>query len=219
MSENVLPIQFIPFKDFVINRVVEILRIVPSKVVNKLPLYILKFIPNALTLSRPVLTVYAISLLFQGFPALACLVAIVASATDYFDGEFARLIEKKYTGYGITEFGKLWDPICDKAMVLVMALVNPYFLFVLVPEAFSAACSNHIRSEMGEHFITRGSKVATFFQFIFVLTSFFATTSPRKEIWACLVVACSCARFFSYAYAIEKAKEECPSVVPVVKAA
>lgn len=72
---------------------------------------------NALTLLRLVLVPFFALALFTdhghstNWRLLACLIFVIASLTDRFDGELAR---KRGL---ITEFGKLADPIADKALI------------------------------------------------------------------------------------------------------
>lgn len=74
-------------------------------------------VANALTVLRLVLVPFFALALFQdhgnapGWRVLACAVFAVASLTDLVDGDLAR---KRGL---ITEFGKLADPIADKALI------------------------------------------------------------------------------------------------------
>lgn len=74
-------------------------------------------IANALTVLRLALVPVFIAVLFagsghdQGWRALACALFAIASVTDRIDGDLARR-----RGL-VTEFGKLADPIADKALV------------------------------------------------------------------------------------------------------
>jgi len=74
-------------------------------------------IANALTVLRLVLVPFFAMALFtsdghsHGWRVVACMVFVVASFTDLIDGDLAR---KRGL---ITEFGKLADPIADKALI------------------------------------------------------------------------------------------------------
>jgi CDP-diacylglycerol--glycerol-3-phosphate 3-phosphatidyltransferase len=71
-------------------------------------------LPNQLTVSRFVLTVFLLLALFIEFPfntTIALALFVVASATDWIDGAYAR----KYKL--ITNFGKLMDPLADKILI------------------------------------------------------------------------------------------------------
>lgn len=83
-------------------------------------------IPNALTLLRIVLVPIFLYLLTCEAPAAkwwALIVFIVAGVSDYLDGEIARRWNI------ITDFGKIADPIADKALTLgafiVLSLTVP----------------------------------------------------------------------------------------------
>lgn len=70
-------------------------------------------LPNKLTLLRLVLAVFfvaCLSLTFPGHLAIALGLFLVASLTDYLDGEIARRCNL------ITDFGKLMDPLADKVL-------------------------------------------------------------------------------------------------------
>lgn len=76
-------------------------------------------ISNKLTVSRVILTFVFMYFLFArwtGARYFAFLTFLVACLTDYFDGYFAR------KEGGITDFGKLMDPIADKILVLAAFL-------------------------------------------------------------------------------------------------
>jgi CDP-diacylglycerol--glycerol-3-phosphate 3-phosphatidyltransferase len=71
-------------------------------------------LPNKLTLSRFVLTVAFLAVMFAEFRyhvTVALLLFSAASLTDYFDGKIARRDKL------ITNFGVLMDPLADKILV------------------------------------------------------------------------------------------------------
>jgi len=71
-------------------------------------------VPNQLTVSRFVLTVAFLLVVFSSFPyheSIALLLFSPASLTDYFDGRIARRDKL------ITNFGILMDPLADKILV------------------------------------------------------------------------------------------------------
>ncbi|MCW2522332.1 MAG: CDP-diacylglycerol--glycerol-3-phosphate 3-phosphatidyltransferase [Frankiales bacterium] len=74
-------------------------------------------IANGLTIARLVLVPFFAAALFEhgghstGWRVLACVIFVVASLTDLVDGDIAR---KRGL---VTEFGKLADPIADKALI------------------------------------------------------------------------------------------------------
>jgi len=69
-------------------------------------------VPNALTILRLVLVPVFIILHQSGHPKWALAVFCAASLTDLLDGKLARKLNQ------ITDFGKLFDPLADKLMVL-----------------------------------------------------------------------------------------------------
>lgn len=71
-------------------------------------------IPNRLTISRIVMAALLVLLLTTPFRfsyTLALLTFSLAAVTDALDGHLARNV------YGITDFGKLMDPLADKIMI------------------------------------------------------------------------------------------------------
>ncbi|MCE9520406.1 MAG: CDP-diacylglycerol--glycerol-3-phosphate 3-phosphatidyltransferase, partial [Verrucomicrobia bacterium] len=82
-------------------------------------------LPNKLTVARLLLTVLFVLLFYLPFAnrvSCALLVFLIASFTDYLDGEIARRRNL------VTDFGKLMDPLADKilmAAALVMLVAEP----------------------------------------------------------------------------------------------
>jgi len=71
-------------------------------------------LPNQLTLGRLALTVVFVAALTSALPGsrtLALVVFVLATITDYLDGQIARRCGL------ITDFGKLMDPLADKILV------------------------------------------------------------------------------------------------------
>jgi CDP-diacylglycerol--glycerol-3-phosphate 3-phosphatidyltransferase len=82
-------------------------------------------LPNKLTTTRVALSFVFIYLLWARFPGgmfAAWLVFVAAVASDFLDGWLAR------RGHGVTDFGKLMDPVADK-MLICAAFVS----FVQLP--------------------------------------------------------------------------------------
>lgn len=95
-------------------------------------------LPNALTVLRLVLVPVFVVLMFVepsvgfGWRLAGTLAFAVAILTDYFDGMLARR-------YGlVSDFGKIWDPIADKALTgaafIVLSVLGelPWWLTVLI---------------------------------------------------------------------------------------
>ncbi len=71
-------------------------------------------LPNKLTVSRLILTVFFLAALFIEFQfhfTVALVLFVAASLTDLFDGIIARRHNL------ITDFGKLMDPLADKVLI------------------------------------------------------------------------------------------------------
>ena len=76
-------------------------------------------LPNKLTISRIVLAFVFMFFLFSkgiGFKCLALAAFILASITDFYDGQIARKLNQ------VTDFGKFVDPIADKVLMLAAFL-------------------------------------------------------------------------------------------------
>lgn len=91
-------------------------------------------IPNALTLLRLFLIpVYWLLMMIKNNETAALIVFLIASATDVLDGYIAR----KY--HQVTDWGKLFDPLADKLMVLsvlfsllLKGIIPPIILFIIL---------------------------------------------------------------------------------------
>jgi CDP-diacylglycerol--glycerol-3-phosphate 3-phosphatidyltransferase len=92
-------------------------------------------LPDLLTLSRLGLAALLIGLLTMPLPyakTAALVVFIIASITDFLDGELARRV------YGESDFGRLMDPLTDKVLVcaafvaFVELKVMPAWIVVLI---------------------------------------------------------------------------------------
>ena len=69
-------------------------------------------VPNMLTILRLILVPVFVAVYYAGYPRYALAVFCLASLTDALDGYLARKLHQ------ITDFGKLFDPLADKLMVL-----------------------------------------------------------------------------------------------------
>ena len=104
--------------------------------------------PNVLTLFRMILIPFFILFYFTDLPdwnIYAAIIFIVASITDWLDGFLARRNNQ------VTNFGKLWDPIADKllvlaALLLLMAWGKVGFIAVLILEARELIIGEYVRS-------------------------------------------------------------------------
>ena len=78
-------------------------------------------IPNVLTMIRIVLIPVFVVLFFKGYKIAALCVFCAASLTDMLDGYLARKLNQ------ITDFGKLFDPLADKLMVLTAMVCQTFW--------------------------------------------------------------------------------------------
>ncbi len=89
-------------------------------------------IPNLLTMIRLLLIPVFVVLFVQGQQKAALAVFVAASLTDLLDGFLARRLNQ------ISDFGKLFDPLADKLMVLTalvcqgIASVFPWSAIIIV---------------------------------------------------------------------------------------
>jgi CDP-diacylglycerol--glycerol-3-phosphate 3-phosphatidyltransferase len=93
-------------------------------------------LPNKITIGRIVLAfIFMIALFCSGLTSkiLALVIFMVAAATDYLDGYFA----KKYNSF--SDFGKIMDPVADKILTLAaflafveMKLVPAWMVVVII---------------------------------------------------------------------------------------
>ena len=78
-------------------------------------------IPNVLTIIRIILIPVFVVLFFKGYKMAALGVFCAASLTDMLDGYLARKLNQ------ITDFGKLFDPLADKLMVLTAMVCQTFW--------------------------------------------------------------------------------------------
>ena len=78
-------------------------------------------VPNVLTMIRLALVPVFVVLFFNGLKKAALAVFVAASLTDMLDGFLARKLNQ------ITDFGKLFDPLADKLMVLTAMVCQTFW--------------------------------------------------------------------------------------------
>lgn len=73
-----------------------------------------------LTLTRIFLSPFIVAAIYTRLWTIACVFFILASATDYFDGYFARLYKQE------SELGRILDPVADKVLIFstILALYS-----------------------------------------------------------------------------------------------
>jgi CDP-diacylglycerol--glycerol-3-phosphate 3-phosphatidyltransferase len=87
-------------------------------------------IPNLITLSRIILLIpYLILINMDDWKLLliALILLIIAGLSDYLDGYLARKLDK------LTEFGKFFDPLADKIVILSVLVGFMIFYTNLIP--------------------------------------------------------------------------------------
>lgn len=97
-------------------------------------------LPNRLTIGRLVLAALFVVAMESGWPfsrTAAWILFVMASATDYIDGEIARRWKL------ITDFGKLMDPVADKILTAAAFIclagagaIPPWAVIVIVSREF-----------------------------------------------------------------------------------
>ena len=103
-------------------------------------------IPNVLTMIRIILIPVFVVLFFKGHKMAALAVFCAASLTDMLDGYLARKLNQ------ITDFGKLFDPLADKLMVLT-AMVCQTFWGPLPPVAVIIVAAKELMMVLGGVFM------------------------------------------------------------------
>ncbi len=115
---------------------------------------------NQLTLARLIAVAPIMIVLYLPFPgarAVAVVLYVLAIATDYFDGIFARRSKQ------VTGFGKLMDSIADKALIvsLFFALVDEgsmaaWMAAIMVIREFAVTGLRMVALEAGEVIAANG---------------------------------------------------------------
>ena len=141
-------------------------------------------LPNKLTLLRMILTPFFLVALLVQFPyhyAVALLIFVVASITDYLDGNIARR-------QGIvTSFGKFLDPIADKMLTtaaflgfiaLDIGYASVWVAFIVLFREFAISSVRLIASTAGGKVVAANiwGKLKTVFQMIAII---FAITAEQ----------------------------------------
>jgi len=132
-------------------------------------------IPNMLTVAR-LLAAPGVALMFLYFTRpyadwFALALFVIAAFTDFLDGYLARLWKQE------SKFGKMMDPIADKAMVVIALLVitgytgmNPWLILpatvILFREVFVSGLREFLGADAGKLAVTKMAKWKTTAQMI-----------------------------------------------------
>ena len=129
-------------------------------------------VPNALTITRIVLTPVVLAAYMLNFPAhflVATILYFIAGMTDFFDGKIARSTNL------ITNFGKFADPLADKMLTtaVYLALIsngycNIWILFIILFREFGISSIRLVAAAQGVVIpANMWGKVKTFSMMIF----------------------------------------------------
>ncbi len=108
-------------------------------------------IPNALTLARIAAIPIIVALMFLNDPTaqlIAGIVFILAALTDFLDGYSARLLNV------VSTFGKAFDPIADKMLVLSILMLLIYLNRAAIVPAIIILCREILITGMREYLST-----------------------------------------------------------------
>lgn len=143
-------------------------------------------VPNALTLSRIVLSgVFLLLIFFESFPLrlTALLVFLIASATDYWDGKLARARNQ------ISAFGQLMDPIADKILTisaflafLQMGILPAWMVLVVIGRELVVTAARFWLPAQGRSAGASG-KQKTFFQLSFIVAILVILAGRMSDSW------------------------------------
>ena len=146
-------------------------------------------ISNVLTMIRLILVPVFVAVYRSGYPKWALAVFCAASLTDLLDGYLARKLNQ------ITDFGKLFDPLADKLMVLTAlfcqgtAGVFPWLpvLIVLVKELLMVLGGLFLFEKDVVVYANYFGKTATVFFLTSLILSFFheelTAWGYRVDLW------------------------------------
>ncbi len=167
----------------------------------------MKTLPNCITLSRIILVIPVLLLLFFESYKSATVLFLLASLTDGLDGILARYLQ------ATSRLGSILDPIADKCLILasmVMLLslqLFPLWLFVAIIIRDVVLLAGAVVYQMTLHRFeyqpTMISKANTFLQFVLILGILFhqgwgGLDYSRIEIIQFLVFVTSITSFMQY---------------------
>ena len=144
-------------------------------------------LPNKLTLFRIFLIPVFIVVMMINTPnkfLIACIIFIVASATDAMDGHIAR----KYNL--VTDFGKFMDPLADKLLVIAALtsmiefdLVAAWMVFIIVARELTVSILRAIAAADGKVIAASGGgKLKTITQMLSVIILLLAAHTGNAGI-------------------------------------
>lgn len=128
-------------------------------------------LPNKLTIFRCFLIVPFVVLFLNGYDLIATIIFVVASFTDFLDGNIAR----KYNL--VTNFGKFMDPLADKLLVcsaliclVEMGRLEAWIVLIIIAREFIISGFRLVASDNGVVIAASyWGKFKTVFQMIMVI--------------------------------------------------
>ncbi len=146
---------------------------------------------NKLTMARVIMIPLFLIVLYWGFPGsnyVALAIFVLASLTDFVDGQVARRCNQ------VTDFGKFMDPLADKVLVLaamiwfVEAGLIPAWAVILVVARELAVSGMRMLAAAGGRVIAAGKsgKVKTASTMVCLIILFFPVGNVLR--WICIGV-------------------------------
>ena len=147
-------------------------------------------VPNVLTIIRLILVPVFVIVFQAGHPRWALAVFCLASLTDAVDGYLARKLNQ------ITDFGKLFDPLADKLMVLTALFCQglagvfpwPAILIVLAKELYMVCGSFFMLSRGVVVSANYFGKAATVCFMVSLILSFFHEEMGASGVQADIIL-------------------------------
>ena len=146
-------------------------------------------IPNLLTILRLILAPllgFILVIYPNSFGAkLALVIFLISALTDFLDGYLARLLQKA------SSFGKLLDPIADKALIIISLFSLVFFykddfyrIFLIIPsiliifrEIFIMGLREFLAERQISLDVSKMAKLKTFFQMSSIVVILFSETN------------------------------------------
>ena len=128
-------------------------------------------LPNKLTIFRCFLIIPFVVLFLMGYDLIATIIFVVASFTDFLDGNIAR----KYNL--VTNFGKFMDPLADKLLVcsaliclVEMGRLEAWIVLIIIAREFIISGFRLVASDNGVVIAASyWGKFKTVFQMVMVI--------------------------------------------------
>ena len=155
-------------------------------------------LPNKLTVGRMIAVPFFIAAYMMQYYVVACVIFIVASATDWLDGYLARKWKM------VSNFGKIMDPLADKILVysafclMVPSQVPAWMLIVILAREFVVSGMRTVAASEGIVIAAgKSGKLKTVLQMIAVPLLIIAPAFPAVTVinmlaqgflWASLVM-------------------------------